>query len=430
MSDSVLFGLIAVVLTVLATMLMAAETAISTITKSRAARMVDDGDRGAVKLMQIVTDPAPVLNTSRFLRIICEVTTTVIFTILTFGWFEQQWQEILVAAGGMVLIAFIFWGVAPQTLGLQKPEGIARSSAGVLLFLATILGGLPQILIVIGNVVTPGKGFADGPFGSEAELRELVDMAEASDLIEHDEREMIHSVFELGDTIVREVMVPRTDVVFIEADKTLRQGLSLALRSGFSRIPVVEDSLDNVVGVLYIKDVMKRTYDNPDAGKQETVAKLMRPAAFCPDSKPVDDLLREMQVSRHHLNIVVDEFGGAAGLVTIEDIVEEIVGEITDEYDAEPELAQEIEPGVWRVSVRTPIDDLGDLFELELDDEEVDTVGGLLAKQLNMVPIEGSCTVYSGLKITAEKPTSRRHRVNFVVVQLAPEEEMAEEEDK
>lgn len=430
MSDSVLFGLIAVVLTILATMLMAAETAISTITKSRAARMVDDGDRGAVKLMQIVTDPAPVLNTSRFLRIICEVTTTVIFTILTFGWFEQQWQEILVAAGGMVLIAFIFWGVAPQTLGLQKPEGIARSSAGVLLFLATILGGLPQILIVIGNVVTPGKGFADGPFGSEAELRELVDMAEASDLIEHDEREMIHSVFELGDTIVREVMVPRTDVVFIEADKTLRQGLSLALRSGFSRIPVVEDSLDNVVGVLYIKDVMKRTYDNPDAGKQETVAKLMRPAAFCPDSKPVDDLLREMQVSRHHLNIVVDEFGGAAGLVTIEDIVEEIVGEITDEYDAEPELAQEIEPGVWRVSVRTPIDDLGDLFELELDDEEVDTVGGLLAKQLNMVPIEGSCTVYSGLKITAEKPTSRRHRVNFVVVQLAPEEEMAEEEDK
>ena len=430
MSDSVLFGLIAVVLTILATMLMAAETAISTITKSRAARMVDDGDRGAVKLMQIVTDPAPVLNTSRFLRIICEVTTTVIFTILTFGWFEQQWQEILVAAGGMVLIAFIFWGVAPQTLGLQKPEGIARSSAGVLLFLATILGGLPQILIVIGNVVTPGKGFADGPFGSEAELRELVDMAEASDLIEHDEREMIHSVFELGDTIVREVMVPRTDVVFIEADKTLRQGLSLALRSGFSRIPVVEDSLDNVVGVLYIKDVMKRTYDNPDAGKQETVAKLMRPAAFCPDSKPVDDLLREMQVSRHHLNIVVDEFGGAAGLVTIEDIVEEIVGEITDEYDAEPELAQEIEPGIWRVSVRTPIDDLGDLFELELDDEEVDTVGGLLAKQLNMVPIEGSCTVYSGLKITAEKPTSRRHRVNFVVVQLAPEEEMAEEEDK
>lgn len=430
MSDSVLFGLIAVVLTILATMLMAAETAISTITKSRAARMVDDGDRGAVKLMQIVTDPAPVLNTSRFLRIICEVTTTVIFTILTFGWFEQQWQEILVAAGGMVLIAFIFWGVAPQTLGLQKPEGIARSSAGVLLFLATILGGLPQILIVIGNVVTPGKGFADGPFGSEAELRELVDIAEASDLIEHDEREMIHSVFELGDTIVREVMVPRTDVVFIEAEKTLRQGLSLALRSGFSRIPVVEDSLDNVVGVLYIKDVMKRTYDNPDAGKQETVAKLMRPAAFCPDSKPVDDLLREMQLSRHHLNIVVDEFGGAAGLVTIEDIVEEIVGEITDEYDAEPELAQEIEPGVWRVSVRTPIDDLGDLFELELDDEEVDTVGGLLAKQLNMVPIEGSCTVYNGLKITAEKPTSRRHRVNFVVVQLAPEEEMAEEEDK
>lgn len=430
MSDSLILGLVAIVLAILAALLMAAETAISTITKSRAQRMVDDGNRGAVKLMQIVTDPAPVLNTSRFLRVICEITTTVIFTMLTFGWFDHRWQELLVAAGGMVLVAFILWGVAPQTIGLQKPEVIARSSAGTLLLLTTILGGLPQILIVIGNVVTPGKGFADGPFGSEAELRELVDIAEASDLIEHDEREMIHSVFELGDTIVREVMVPRTDVVFIESEKTLRQGLSLALRSGFSRIPVVEDSLDNVVGVLFIKDVMKRTYDNPDAGKQETVAKLMRPAAFCPDSKPIDDLLREMQVSRHHLNIVVDEFGGAAGLVTIEDIVEEIVGEITDEYDAEPDLAEEIEPGIWRVSVRMPIDELGDLFELELDDEEVDTVGGLLAKQLNMVPIEGSCAVLNGLKITADAPTSRRHRVDSVVVQLASEEIVDEDEEK
>ena len=216
-------------------------------------------------------------------------------------------------------------------------------------------------------------GYADGPFSPEASK-----IAEASE----GEREMINSVFELGDTLVREVMVPRTDIVFLERDKTLRQGLSLALRSGFSRIPVIGENLDDVLGVLYLKDAMRRVYDNPDAEKRETVESMMRPASFVPDSKPVDDLMREMQMSRHHMVIVIDEFGGTAGLATIEDVVEEIVGEITDEYDAEPDLAEQIDESGWRVSARMPVDDMGDLFGLDLDDEEVDTVGGLLAKEL------------------------------------------------
>ena len=256
--------------------------------------------------------------------------------------------------------------------------------------MTTVLGPFPRLLILIGNALTPGKGFADGPFATEAELRELVDLAEASEVIESGERRMIHSVFELGDTIVREVMVPRTDMVFIEEHKTLRQAVSLALRSGFSRIPVIGDGLDDVVGVLYLKDVIKRVYDKPDAQTTERVGSLMRKPVWCPDSKPVDELLREMQAQRIHLAIVVDEFGGTAGMVTIEDILEEIVGEITDEYDEENTDITQLGDGRFRVSSRLPVDELGELFGLKLDDEDVETVGGLMAKQLNRVPIAGS----------------------------------------
>ena len=198
-----------------------------------------------------------------------------------------------------------------------------------------MLGPLPQLLILVGNALTPGKGFREGPFASEAELRELVDLAEENQLIEDREREMIHSVFELGDTIVREVMVPRTDMVFIERHKTLRQALSLALRSGFSRIPVVGEGADDVVGVAYLKDSSARTYEHREGESAERVESVMRPAIFVPESKPVDELLREMQAQQTHMAIVVDEYGGTAGLVTIEDVLEEIVGEITDEYDVE-----------------------------------------------------------------------------------------------
>ena len=209
-------------------------------------------------------------------------------------------------------------------------------------------------------------------------------------MIESGERRMIHSVFDLGDTIVREVMVPRTDMVFIEEYKTLRQAVSLALRSGFSRIPVIRDGLDDVVGVLYLKDVIKRVYDTPDAQTTERVGSMMRKPVWCPDSKPVDELLQEMQAKRVHLVIVVDEFGGTAGMATIEDILEEIVGEITDEYDEENTDITPLGEGRYRVSSRLPVDELGDLFGLKLDDEDVETVGGLMAKQLNKVPIAGS----------------------------------------
>lgn len=233
---------------------------------------------------------------------------------------------------------------------------------------------------------------------------------------------MIHSVFELGDTLVREVMVPRTDIVFVERGKTLRQAMSLALRSGFSRIPVVGENEDDVVGIAYLKDIVRRSQENPGGEEAETVGSVMRPATYVPDSKPIDELLREMQAQQTHVAIVIDEYGGTAGLVTIEDILEEIVGEITDEYDVETPPVTWLEDGAARVTARLPVEDLAELFDVEIDVEEVETVGGLLAHALGRVPIEGSTAeVGTGdggptLTLKAETIAGRRNRVGTVLV--------------
>ena len=303
-----------------------------------------------------------------------------------------------------------------------------RRFAPLVSLLTTMFGSIAGLFVLLGNALTPGRGFADGPFASEAELRDLVDIAQAADVIEARESKMIHSVFELGDTLVKEVMVPRPDMVFTHRDRTLRQLLSLALRSGFSRIPVVGDGIDDVLGVIYLKDVAKRIYDFPDAERLETVGDLMRPATFVPDSKPATELLRDMQLRHSHVVIVVGEFGGTAGLATIEDIIEEIVGEIVDEYDHESEPVVELESGRFRISSRLPLDELGDLFGVELDDEDVETVGGLMAKLLNVVPIPGSQVTYEGLEMTADRAVGRRHQIGTVLVRRAPAPETNAEE--
>ncbi|MFB9620542.1 hemolysin family protein [Brooklawnia cerclae] len=412
---------VALVLAALAMVMTVIETAMHAITPTRAERMVDESLPGAAALKEIVDDPAPEFTAARLLKVLAEVSSVVLVTLVVVQLVGTTGARLTWSIAVMVVVSFVAWGVAPRTLGRLHAERVARSSARPMSILATLLWPASQLLIWFGNVITPGPGYADGPFSPEAEK-----IAEASE----GEREMINSVFELGDTLVREVMVPRTDVVYLERAKTLRQGLSLALRSGFSRIPVIGDDLDDVVGIVYLKDLMKRVYDNPDADRRETVDRIMRSASFTPDSKPVDALLREMQLTRNHIVVVVDEFGGTAGIATIEDLVEEIVGEITDEYDAEPDLAEEAEPGLWRVSARMPVDDMGDLFGLDLDDEDVETVGGLLAKELNMVPIKGSHIEWRGLDITAEKATGRRHQIDTVLVrQLPPEPEDVESED-
>lgn len=402
---------------IVAAVLEAVDAALMSISPTRAERMVAEGQRGAAAVQEITKDPAPEVTTATFLRVVAEAAAIVLVCLVIVDNFSSLGTRLVLSITIMGLISFIAWGVAPRTLGKQNAERVARVAARPLAVLSTILWPIVQLLILIGNAITPGHGYADGPFIAQAEK-----IAEASE----GEREMIESVFELGETLVREVMVPRTDIVYINQEKTLRQGASLALRSGFSRIPVTGRNLDDVLGIVYLKDMMRRIHDNPDAEKRETVDSVMRPAHFTPDSKPVDDLMKEMQFTRHHMVIVVDEFGGTAGLATIEDVVEEIVGEIVDEYDAEPDLAEQAEPGLWRISARMPVDDMGDLFNLELDDEDVETVGGLLAKELNMVPIPGSQITWNGLEITAERATPRRHQIDTVLVRQPVEAVSAE----
>ena len=407
---------IAFVLATFAGLTAAAESALYSFSSARADRLVAEGQRGAVKVRKIVDDPPRYLNTALFVRTVLEVVVIVLVALVVFGIFAQTWERVLITAGSMIGVSYILWGVAPRTLGRQHSDRVACAAAGPLVAITTVLGPFPRLLILIGNALTPGKGFSEGPFTTEAELRELVDLAEARELIESEERKMIHSVFDLGNTIVREVMVPRTDMVFIEEYKTLRQAVSLALRSGFSRIPVIRDGLDDVVGVLYLKDVIRRVYDKPDGQSTERVASVMRKPIWCPDSKPIDELLQEMQTKRVHLVIVVDEFGGTAGMATIEDVLEEIVGEITDEYDEENTDITQLGEGRYRVSARLPLDELGDLFGLKLADEDVDTVGGLMAKQLNKVPIAGSVVKYDGLELVAERSSGRRNQIGTVIV--------------
>jgi len=423
----------ALVLVVVAGALAMVETALARFSRARADELAADGLRRARRLRTLVEDPAPALNTALLLRMVAEITAVVLVAIVCENHLAAEWMTAVIAAGAMVIVSFIVIGVAPRTIGRQHSETVALYSAGPLLRTTTVFGPLLRLLIWIGNAVTPGKGFQEGPFGTEAELRELVDLAEQGRIIESDERAMIHSVFELGDTSVREVMVPRTDVVFIEATKSLRQFQSLALRSGFSRVPVVgPGGLDDVVGIAYLKDVSRRIYDNQQAQSSERVGQLARTADFVPDSKPAGDLLREMQARRTHVAVVVDEYGGTAGLVTIEDILEEIVGEIVDEYDAAETPVERIDEHTVRVSARMHVDDLGELFGLELFDEDIDTVGGLMAKHLGRVPIPGAQVEVSGLALTAEGPAGRRNRIATVQVHaVAPEPvEQADQADE
>jgi CBS domain containing-hemolysin-like protein len=316
--------------------------------------------------------------------------------------------------------------VGPRTIGRQHPNAVALSGAAAVRLLGRVFNPLASLLIHFGNAITPGRGFREGPFSSEVELRELVDIAEQRGVVEHGERQMIQSVFELGDTIAREVMVPRTEIVWLERTKTVPQALALALRSGFSRIPVVGENIDDVVGVVYLKDLARRGQD-AERARVTAVEEVMRPASLVPESKPVDELLREMQARRTHIAIVIDEYGGTAGLITIEDILEEIVGEITDEYDVERPPVERIDDDTARVTARLAVEDLEDLFGVELPErDDVETVGGLLADALGRVPIPGASVEAYGLELVAESAGGRRNRIDTVLVKRLPPEDETE----
>ncbi len=405
---------VTVLATVLAFCLSAAEAALQRMTRVRAEELADDGRVGAAALVAVVEQPAPYLAVLAFLRVVAEATTAVLITVAVIALTDSLGKALAISILVMALVSFVLVGVSPRTLGRQNYERAALAAAPVTRALRRVLGPVSHGLSALGNAVTPGKGYRDGPFQTESELRDLLDQASDSSVIEDDEREMIRSVFELGDTVAREVMVPRPDMVTVQGDDPLRKATAVFLRSGFSRLPVIGDDSDDVLGLIYLKDVVARITADPEAGAV-ACSSLMRPMSFIPESKPIDDLLREMQRDQVHFAVVVDEYGGTAGLVTIEDILEEIVGEIADEYDRDEPGVEPIGDGGYRLPAAMHIDDVAELFDLDIDEDEVDSIGGLLTKALGRVPFAGAHAGIAGLSITAER-MAHRHRIATVLV--------------
>ncbi|NDJ90326.1 hemolysin family protein [Mycolicibacter kumamotonensis] len=399
----------------------AIDAAVSTVSPARVDELVRAKRPGAVWLAKLMVERPRYINLVVLLRITCEITATALLVYLLHTVLGLDWG-LFAAAAAMVVVSFVVIGVGPRTLGRQNAYSIALASALPLHVVSVLLTPISSLLVVLGNALTPGRGFRNGPFASEVELREVVDLAQQRGVVAADERRMIQSVFELADTPAREVMVPRTEMVWIESDKSAGQATSLAVRSGHSRIPVIGENVDDILGVVYLKDLVQQTYYSTNGGRDTTVAQVMRPAVFMPDSKALNALLHDMQRGRYHMALLVDEYGAIAGLVTIEDVLEEIVGEIADEYDqGEVAPVEELGSNMFRVSARLPIEDVGELYGVQFDsDLDVDTVGGLLALELGRVPLPGAEVTSHGLRLQAEGSRDSRGRVRISTVLVSP----------
>ncbi|MFW0787807.1 hemolysin family protein [Gordonia sp. CPCC 206044] len=412
MPDDVWFVVAAIILIALGGLFAAIDAALTTVSLARVEDMVKEQRPGAARLASVLDSRGTYVGLAVLLRVVCETASVALVALAATDSFGVGWG-LCAAIVGMALVSYIAIGVGPRTLGRQHAYSIALPAAAVLVGIGVLLKPLIRLLILVGNAVTPGRGYRNGPFATEVELREVVDLAEASGVVAADERRMIQSVFDLGDTNAREVMVPRPEMIWIEADKTAAQATNLAVRSGHSRIPVIGENPDDIVGVVYLKDLVASS----GPVSSGTVRDQMRPAEFIPDSKPLDKVLADMQRTRNHMAMLVDEYGGIAGLVTIEDVLEEIVGEITDEYDTD-EVApvEDLGDGHYRVSARLPVEDLGELFGLDIDDDEVETVGGFLGLELGRVPLPGARVEADGLLLVAEGGPNRRGRQRITTV--------------
>lgn len=413
-----------------AAVLAAFEAALPRIGRSRAREIVDSRARGARPLARLVADPARALTVSTLVRVTAEVLAVTTVAVAAVRLTGVWWQGLLAAAVVMAVVSYMAAGAAPRALGQRFPESVALAGAPLLRGLDRGVGWIAAGLTWAATAVVGGRPTVAGPFATEAELRDLLERAEESAVIDRDENLMAQRVLTLGNLTAREVMVPRTDMLTVGRTVDLLDAMDLFLRSGFSRLPVVGNDADDVVGVLYLKDVAAKLHPHPGADRWHapvpsgagTVEEIMRPVLFVPESKAADDLLRELQAASVHLAVVVDEYGGVAGLATIEDLLEEIVGPISDEYDQEVPEAEELDANRWRVSARMHLHSLSELVEFPIDDSDVDTVGGLLAKSLGAVPLPGASTQLDRVRLTAETRDGRKNRLRTVVVEVVEPE--------
>jgi CBS domain containing-hemolysin-like protein len=411
------------VLFALSIYLAVAETAFVRMSRVRALALAEDGSKGARRLASLLEHPTETLNSVLLLVLVTQLTSATLLGVLlgslagTLG--------VLLGVVLQVVVFFVVGEVAPKTFAVQHTDRAALAVSG---FLSAVthfppLRLLSRSLIGLANVILPGKGLKEGPFVSEEEIRTMADVAADEEVIEGEERRLIHSIFEFGDTVVREVMLPRPDMVAIEATDTIEHAVEVGIERGFSRLPVYEDTTDNILGVVFLKDLVRRA--RAGEGQLPVRGPALRDAVVVPEQKRVAELLREMQREKFHMAIVVDEHGGTAGLVTLEDVLEEIVGEIVDEYDVETPHLEPLENGALRVAGRTSIDEVNEALGVELPDDEWDTVGGLVFNLLGHVPDEGESVRFLGLEFRTEQVQGHR----IVSVTVRPVEEEAEPAD-
>jgi CBS domain containing-hemolysin-like protein len=408
-----IFVVAAVVLVVFGGLLAASDAALMVLSRTDLVDLAAHS-RSRRSLLGIASDMGAHVNALNFTRVVSETTAAVLVSLSFAYSFHDWWWALLASALIMTAVSFVLVGSSPRSVGRAHSRGIMLFSAPVIRLIRVILGPIANALVAIGNRVTPGRP-KNATFSSEEQLLSMVDEATELDVLGEDDRELIHSIFEFNDTVVREVMVPRTDMVTIDGDANLGTAMGLFLSRGVSRMPVVGEDIDNVVGILYLRDVARLEYEQTTGSEATTAAQLARPALFVPESKKADDTLRQMQLESNHLAMVIDEYGGIAGLVTLEDLIEELVGDISDEYDREVPDFEDLGDGHYRVAARMPVDELGDLFGIELEDDEVDSVGGLLTKTVGRLPVAGSTASVSGLILTAERTEGRRKRISTVL---------------
>jgi magnesium and cobalt exporter, CNNM family len=392
-----------VVLVVLGSLLAVAEASISRMTRVRAMSLVEEGRRNAALLERIEADPPRYLNSIYLAVMLAQNGSAILVAIIA----EQRYGSLGVTllSVGFTLLYFVLVEAMSKTYGILHSDRAALALAPVVWALSRLLSAPTRLLIGLANVLLPGKGLKQGPFLSEEDIKSMAQVGSEEGAIEEEEKELIHSIFEFGDTVVREVMVPRPDIVAIDWRKNLRAVQDLVLRHGFSRIPVYREELDDIVGIVYAKDVLKAMHQ----GRSEMPLRdLARPAHFVPESKKVAELLREMQQQKFHIAMVSDEHGSVSGLVTLEDLLEELVGEITDEYDREEPLAQPVGDDAYLVDGKMPIDEVNELLDVELPDDEWDTIAGLMLDLVGAIPTEGQEVRFNGLDFKAERVKGRR----------------------
>ncbi|HEY8319132.1 MAG TPA: hemolysin family protein [Amnibacterium sp.] len=422
-----LFLIVAVVLVAFGGLLAACDAAMATLSRAETQELALRS-RFRRSLLAIAADAGAHINAVNFLRVLAETSAAVLVTLAVAGLVPNPWLVLLIAAVIMTAVSFVLVGASPRSVGRVHARVVLRVSAPVIRGARLLLGPLADVLAWLGNTVTPGRPRAS-TFTSEEQLLSMVDEATELDVLEQDDRELIHSIFEWGDTVAREVMIPRTDMVTIDANATMEEAMRLFLGRALSRVPVQARDADEIVGVLHLRDVARIVFERPEAAATTSAADLARPPLFVPDSKKADDTLRQMQLESNHLAMVVDEYGGIAGLVTLEDLIEELVGDISDESDRGGPEVEQVRDHVWLVAARLPLDELGDLVGIEIEDEDVDSVGGLLTKRIGRLPKVGDVVHVAGLVLTADRTDGRRARLTRVLVERDPEAGEPEDEE-